>query len=208
MIKDKIGKRFGELIVTQLEREHRKPSGASNPYWKCECSCGREVVVSGQVLGEKVRDNRASCGHELWKPLSIANTSAAYIAGLIDGEGCLGMAKVKTGYVPKLTIVMCESIAITECHAITGVGSIGFRPREQKHWKPCVYWQVGSSGLRRLLPTVKQYLLVKRRQADILTEYLVLSYSPPRRHPELNALYIEKIEALYQEIRRLNKRGI
>lgn len=50
--KDLTGKRFGKLVVLELDRIERKKS-----YWKCKCDCGVEKVIRGDTL-EVVR----SCG--------------------------------------------------------------------------------------------------------------------------------------------------
>lgn len=57
-IVDRGGVRFGRL--TAIERiQRRRPNGRAVVYWRCECDCGNETVVSASELRE---DRTQSCG--------------------------------------------------------------------------------------------------------------------------------------------------
>lgn len=51
---DLTGKRFGKLVVLNLERkEIRKSENKRTRYfWRCKCECGKEIVVDGTHLRE------------------------------------------------------------------------------------------------------------------------------------------------------------
>lgn len=55
---DLTGRKFGRLIVLCRAGTYRRPSGTSEPTWKCVCDCGNEVVVSSSNLGKST----LSCG--------------------------------------------------------------------------------------------------------------------------------------------------
>lgn len=57
---DLVGKRFGRLIVVSRLGSHVKPSGGTDPKWKCICDCGTECVKTSQGLKKSGRS--ASCG--------------------------------------------------------------------------------------------------------------------------------------------------
>ena len=56
--KDLLGQQFGELVVIEKvpRPEHLKSAGA---YWKCKCSCGNEIIVTGHSL---LQGKSKSCG--------------------------------------------------------------------------------------------------------------------------------------------------
>lgn len=53
---DRVGQRFGRLLVTELE-PHRHPAG--HAMWLCECECGKSAIVSSTCL---VKGSTRSCG--------------------------------------------------------------------------------------------------------------------------------------------------
>lgn len=55
---DLTGCKFGRLTVVCRAGTYRRPSGTSEPTWKCVCDCGNEVVVSSSNLGKST----LSCG--------------------------------------------------------------------------------------------------------------------------------------------------
>ena len=60
---DLTGKRFGKLVVIELNHKTQKTlangNKKSNYYWKCKCDCGKEVIKSGDSLR---RGHTKSCG--------------------------------------------------------------------------------------------------------------------------------------------------
>jgi hypothetical protein len=101
-----------------------------------------------------------------------------YIAGLIDGEGCIDFQchvdqrnKVKRLYiVPRLRIAMTDiaKIVLDMCQANFG-GNIWEAKRNQynPNWRPAYYWQVQGKQLRPLLQNVVNHLIIKKEQAKL-----------------------------------------
>lgn len=54
---DYTGKQINELTVIEYDIENSKKH--NRPYWKCRCSCGRELSVVSHALGR----GQISCGH-------------------------------------------------------------------------------------------------------------------------------------------------
>lgn len=99
----------------------------------------------------------------------------AYIAGIIDGEGCISLSKEKkTGYfIPSIFVGMCDSMCINILHMYTGLGSLSHRA--PSHWgnKHVYIWQVRNRlEIYLLLKAVHPYLITKRKQADVLLEFV------------------------------------
>lgn len=64
---DLTGKRFGNLVVEELDRKDVKP-GISEFYWKCVCDCGTTKTIPGRAL--KSENGTRSCGCSRRKPLT------------------------------------------------------------------------------------------------------------------------------------------
>lgn len=56
---DRIGKKFGRLLVVEESCSHIQESGKKKSMWKCKCDCGNDVVVAGSNLQN---GNTKSCG--------------------------------------------------------------------------------------------------------------------------------------------------
>lgn len=56
---DLTGKTFGRLTVLCRAEDHVLPCGQRQRQWKCQCTCGREVIVRGVSLREGATQ---SCG--------------------------------------------------------------------------------------------------------------------------------------------------
>lgn len=56
---DRVGKRYGRLLVLREGPPRVLPSGGKHLMWVCRCDCGKETVVYGSKLS---RGYTASCG--------------------------------------------------------------------------------------------------------------------------------------------------
>lgn len=196
------GKTRGDLSVVACH-PHRKPSGESNPIYDCQCKCGKRLRLKrGQF------NSRTSCGHEEWSALEIADTDAAYVAGLIDGEGCLPLVRSgPSSYAAKMSIGMTDKEYLQSIKSLCGVGRMDSRKPQKEGWKACHVWTVGSSGLRRLLTTVEPYLILKKRQAVLLSQYLWLSQHKPGRDAVQCREYHDMVRDIVSTINALNRKG-
>lgn len=138
----------------------------------------------------------------------------AYMAGIIDGEGCISISasfdkkKSKSwSYTPKVQINNCDTRMLDwiaerfgSHHAPMGDRDI----REGRGWRVCHTWSLHSQNAGRLLLAVLPYLVCKRRQAEIVIEMTSHDIRPGRpQSPEIQ----ERRAALKQEMHMLNKRG-
>lgn len=102
-------------------------------------------------------------------------TDAAYLAGLLDGEGSVVALKRLDGSVKSYRIHVSNTHlpAVEWCKAVTGLGRIDVYQRKGKPtYLPIGVWKVhgvkAASVLRRLLP----YLKIKREKAQRAVEHL------------------------------------
>lgn len=137
----------------------------------------------------------------------------AYFAGLIDGEGCisflsrrarkLATRKMRSYDVwqPDVRIGNTDERIIVWLKKNFGGWSQQLR-RAQGNWKPS--WQWIATDIRNLIKEIYPYLVLKRRQAEIIIEFPSgRGYGQTGRPEKIK----NKQRQLVQEIHRLNKRG-
>ena len=134
---------------------------------------------------------------------------AAYIAGIIDGEGCICIRSVTSrgcSYFQSRLIIGTSSSSLAEY--LTRVTGTGFRRThshaQKANWKPMFRWELGSLQATELLKQVLPYLQIKRVQAELFIELteLKLKSKPGYRFAEERQLEI------VERIQKLNQRGI
>lgn len=107
----------------------------------------------------------------------LTDKEAAYIAGFIDGEGWFGVSrrvrKWADGegvYLRPVGSVSQKIRAPLEWIAERTGGSISVGKRDK--WEPVHQLRFHSGVLRWLIPEVMPYLLVKKRQAELVLQFL------------------------------------
>jgi hypothetical protein len=147
--------------------------------------------------------------------INLTETQLAYLAGFLDGEGCLVIAKNEsagksyTWYTGRCDIANTHP-CIEEIFHELGIGSLTKRPRRHAHWSDTYIWSFGSLACRALLPRLLPYLRIKRKRAELLLEFF--SIMKPKHHgsrlPRAKmAERHSRQKALYEEMRRLNATG-
>jgi RNase P subunit RPR2 len=150
-------------------------------------------------------------GREYKEPPVIQMTEAqcAYLAGLVDGEGYMGMANKERRSGPHKgnhlacvrMVIAITSKALYDIQAEYGFGKIySHQPTNPKH-KTRYDWTIRSNEMKLVLPQILPFLMVRNRQASLLLDYFQL----PRTK---NSSYRENVLAIHQQLKKLNKRGI
>lgn len=150
----------------------------------------------------------------------MSKLTAAYVAGLIDGEGCLEIQKKDTKYQARIRICMTDEKMIKWLQESFG-GYFETRKFNNDAWKDAYGWTIKNNIMvKPFIEKICPYLKLKKPQAEIIKEFLKTfnskSYNEIRHnlqnngigiHRELKNETIDYREKLYQEIRLLNKRG-
>ena len=107
--------------------------------------------------------------------LELSDWIKGYLAGLIDGEGSIGLYYCGHRWSPIVTVEMIDKIVPETMYELTCVGSFTSRPHVTG--KTTLHrWSTQSlMDVYRLLETVKPYLLLKRAQADLLIHFCELT---------------------------------
>lgn len=142
----------------------------------------------------------------------LAPEQAGYMAGLIDGEGSLTIGRAKRlehrsgfTYFAVLTVANTCLDGLYRVVEMCGNGKIQVQDKRSNILHRPVYRVLfGANQIRHLLPQIQPYLLIKRRQAEVLLEFLD---SKAFGHHATNES-LARHERLRSEIRTLNLRGI
>ncbi len=140
----------------------------------------------------------------------MKRTDLAYVAGIIDGEGCISFSGNPTksshyNYI-LVQVVNTNEWLIRWLHMAFG-GRFHLRKdkREKaKGWKPTYQWSIGSMDALKFLELVYPYLKIKKPQAEIAIKYLEMRGQKYRRLTSKERLVAEAQNLMLSE---LNKRG-
>jgi|ERR1035437_6739650 hypothetical protein len=125
-----------------------------------------------------------------------------YIAGIIDGEGCLtigaGQKETCINYNAIVAVQNTSKQLIDWIQSKFG-GQVYLSKKETTKTKAAWMWRLTKKdAIEHFLLAILPYLIVKREQAKILLEYVRLSREA---NSELRAVF-------YQRLRILNARGV
>lgn len=144
-------------------------------------------------------------------------TDYAWLAGIIDGEGCLSIYKIKSkapkGFIPKrgFTWRITGKVSNTNIKLMDKIRKIigyngcysYFKHSKRPQEKGLYSFDFTPSVLRKILPLCIQFFTAKKQQALLLIEALSLCSLHTRK---INN--DKRMEEIYESIRKLNKRGI
>lgn len=127
-----------------------------------------------------------------------------YIAGIIDGEGYIGLWKTKTrsqieyGYQPGIKIAMVDCDDLLYALADEFGGYVHHRTASQANHRNSTCWELkGKTLLKPVLEDIMPHLRIKTRQAELLYEFCHLGNLHPLYAPLER---FELAETIYQEL--------
>lgn len=101
-------------------------------------------------------------------------STLAYIAGFLDGEGCISLSSNGTNRSVRVTFVQCDIRPLEKIQSLLGgAGQLtvfNSRRASKKKWKTHRY-KVSGPGAVYLLEELLPYLIVKKEQAEIVIKY-------------------------------------
>ena len=222
----------GEILVrtgvVSRQRQVRKANQDDFNAGVIQClRCGIKKPMDCFAQARRVKLGRVRCCRDCNSEISgtkrrqkpperiLSESERAYLAGLIDGEGCIGLTKYHSRilrqdrigcYCARMSIAMTGK-ELYDFQAEIGVGKIRTQKRQHAHWKDVHVWHMGANACRTILPQVIPYLRFKRQQAILLLEYLNLSAHVAKRDGKAVDDYWVKVDRIREELTALNKRG-
>lgn len=142
---------------------------------------------------------------------NLSETEIAYIAGLIDGEGCIGITyrKESDSFESHFGIRMTDTIIIPW---LSEKLDVSYRLSKRNHpiWKDIFYLRLsGKTGIAIVI-TILPFLKLKKRQAELFIELVYLqSFSKPRglNKGETFTHDYARQKEIYNEMKALNRKG-
>lgn len=101
-------------------------------------------------------------------------TELAYVAGFVDGEGCIGIYANGTSLRLSVQIGQKDKSVLEYVQGVMG-GSLSFK----KYWTLAWFNAEASDMLKQIQP----YLMLKRQQAELCIEFMSLAPGMGRRAP-------------------------
>lgn len=145
-------------------------------------------------------------------------TECAYFAGLIDGEGTITIHRAKDKRDNSYSTNPVVQLGMSNLEILLWVQPRFGGTLYQTKWKkPKPQWALSyrlhwnTAQIMALFETVKPYLIIKRKQLEIVTTWIEQTYSGKlgsNSHAALTPEKRELRENLRQAIRALNKKGL
>jgi len=136
--------------------------------------------------------------------------SAEYLAGLVDGEGYIGITKTpskiyRLRYVLKPIVQICMTKADDLLLEIAQTfGAYCLKHRVKANYKPQRTVIFKNRRIKRFLTYIQPHLRVKKKQAILLLEFLKLRENPIKHYDEVA---LKRMVEIYNEMRSLNHTG-
>jgi hypothetical protein len=151
-------------------------------------------------------------------PRELNGVEKLWLAGVIDGEGSIFIAKV-TGksvakrrrgfsYAPAISLSSSNEAFVRKVKEVIGSGSVNFFEEKRLDWKDKWCYRGSSQVLRGLLPQLVPHLLIKREAAERMLQYLDFIDENPIDGPmEIPSGYYAKVDSLYLALKETNEKG-
>src|SRR5690242_18360085 len=91
----------------------------------------------------------------------MTETEIAWLAGLLEGEGCFTLANKKTGQ-PAVTINMTDRDVIERAAALMGAKNVLIKKREKPHWKTAFVAQIRGYKAEKVMSIVLPHMGARR----------------------------------------------
>jgi hypothetical protein len=141
----------------------------------------------------------------------LTKEQCAYIAGIVDGEGTISIShnniQGKNSYSIVMRVYNTDKKLINWLCKKTGLGAIKIQKNavwERNNIKVLYKWDLYANNIRQFLPLIEPYLIIKKKQAQIMIEWL--------SKPRLNGYSITDERRKYKKemcikMLKLNRRG-
>jgi hypothetical protein len=134
----------------------------------------------------------------------LKEVEKAYIAGIVDGEGTVTLAKHHKNETPVPYVsVANNNLELLEWIRSKADGWITAKRKNKPHHHASYAWYIRQDRALRFLNEIKKYLIVKKPQADLITgQYKKVTHRAGKYSPEM----LKKKMQLVAKIRALNQR--
>lgn len=172
----------------------------------CE-TCGGEYEVGGRTgrLRTSRFCSRAHARAARWRTGSTASVlnlaQAAYLAGIVDGEGSIILYRRGRGASLRLAVASTDTRLLDWCVATTGVGGFLMKPRANPNHKASGQWACNSQAAESVISQLEPFLVIKREQAALALDFMRRLRMPADKARS------DWQEEYRQAMARMNRRG-
>lgn len=139
--------------------------------------------------------------------------SSEYAAGIIDGEGCIQLAKcgdLRPGYIRLIVAVKMTDKMVPEALLQAFGGKIYLDRSKKKGHRLTYSWRITGKEAANFLQHTLNFLITKRKQAElalIFQSKINFDENGKTSKKRLTQEIIDERVSYYEEMRELNKRG-
>lgn len=137
----------------------------------------------------------------------VQDTDLAYLAGIVDSDGCIRMGKVSrcNGYWFNLTVVNTDGRLMSWLQKTFG-GTVNTGREADSNYKKVYYWTARFPEAITILQAIYPYLKVKCEQADtaLILQSLKETYNV-RRGSVADPAFVDVADALVKSCSLLKK---
>jgi len=148
----------------------------------------------------------------------MTDIEKAYLAGIVDGEGCIVINRTRTnkidGYIKPYKYALhikmrtCDKILAPLCKKLFKVGSLHECKAYKKNHNKSYEWHTASNNALLILELLLPYLKVKKPQAKLAIKYQKRKGNRTYSGKVLPKKDFDFQTVCYQKMKKLNKRGI
>ena len=140
----------------------------------------------------------------------IAKYDCIYIAGLLDGEGCIGLNMTKSPkgnqYYPHISITNTNKEVLDWVKITVGKGSVIKKPCNNPKYKTSYHWRIYGYLAIQFIKKIYPYLKIKKLQAETIMQYEKTIQLKEYRHTVSDEIQKQRYE-IRDKLTLLNKRG-
>ena len=139
----------------------------------------------------------------------MKHLSWKYLAGLIDGEGCIDIQASKGNYLtPRLRITFAgPGKEVLEFCKNNYDGHLTMRESKNPNWSDAWTWEVtGYTRVCKILRNIVNHLIIKKEQAKIIL-WLETNLKGKWLRPETREAAIEEMKLMKRDPHRLSEKA-
>lgn len=143
----------------------------------------------------------------------ISDIDAAYIAGIIDGEGTIAVNRRKPdkrngpfyNYTPRIRVAMTSKNLVLWLQGVTGLGGVSYYKARNSKYLDQWEWNVTGHSARLLAQRISPFLKIKNLQTiNLLSVFNYIGRPGSGGHPRLTKEIVAAREFHHQVSRALN----
>ena len=103
----------------------------------------------------------------------LTEAELGYLAGLLDGEGCINITKDGPRYYKlQVTFSQTNEALLSHWQQRTGIGKVYLKPVRGRNRSDCWEWHMNHQRAATLLRAILPYVILKKQEATVAIEFM------------------------------------